>query len=79
MTWSTSDELNFIDWLGTGTFTKQSPLTSHAARDRLALLRGYRSGFQLRTNWENLDPKKIEAHLNHLIKSIEQSTNQGEK
>lgn len=77
--WYTSDEINFIDWLGTGTYTRQSPILDTMARNRLALLRGYQKGMALRTNWEHLDHKKIKAHLTHLIKSIEQSTNQGDK
>lgn len=80
MSWYTSDEINFIDWLGTGTYTRQSPLTSHLGRDRLTLLKGYRAGISRRVDWESLDQKKIEAHVNNLIRSLEQQPfNQGDK
>jgi len=75
--WYTSDELNFIDWLGTGTFCapgQHDPKPRY--QDRLSMLRGYRAGIRLRSDWGSLDQKKIELHVDNLIRSIEQSTKQ---
>lgn len=77
MPWYTSDELGFLDWLGTGVYTRHSPKpSSELGKDRLLLLDGYKRGMKLRSNWEHLDHKKIEAHLNNLIANIKQSTKQ---
>lgn len=72
--WYTYNELNFLDWLGTGIFRDKKTYQVPAAR--LAMLKGYLKGMSLRTDWGKLDPEAIGAHVRKLIQSIEQSNPQ---
>lgn len=67
--WHTSDELHFIDWLGTGTY--QRSLSTPATR--LAYLEGYQRGLALRQDWEGLNRGQIEEHVTNLIRSVKSS------
>lgn len=58
--WDTRDELHFLERLGTWTHGR-------FLGRRLALLRGYRSGLDLRRDWTGLDQAAITAEADRAI------------
>lgn len=70
--WYTYNELNFLDWLGTGTFYSKER-SINVPEYRLAMLKGYLRGMTHRVDWGKLDPEAIREHVTQLIRSIEKS------
>lgn len=68
MTWTTRDELSFIDSLGTRAWVP-SPKAFSEER-RLDYLLGYREGLKLRVHWAPISRTEVEAHLNRLIDQL---------
>lgn len=68
MTWTTRDELSFIDALGTGAWVPYPKPFS--AERRLDYLLGYREGLKLRVHWAPISRAEVEQHLNRLIDQL---------
>lgn len=69
MTWSTTDELAFIEGLGLHRDRSLTPQITHN-EERLRLLRGYLAGLKLRTNMTGLDRAALEARATALIEQL---------
>jgi hypothetical protein len=59
MSWSTTNELNFIDKLGTGRFSKSDRVLS---KTRIELLAGYIRGNEQRREWGTIDRRAVMSH-----------------
>ena len=61
MGWSTEDEIDFLDNIGTFLEMPGNPLK---------LLRGYLRGVETRTDWGTMDKDKIIAHAKARIQEL---------
>lgn len=66
MTWSTLDEMGFID--GLGTHRHQGDSENH----RLELLLAYQSSMRNRREWGSIDPYLVRIHLSKRIANLTQ-------
>jgi len=66
MTWSTEDEIRFINGLGMHRDQKLLNVT-----EILRLLRSYRDGINLRVVWTGINRSEVEAHTDKRIKHYE--------
>jgi hypothetical protein len=79
MSWDTQDELAFISGLTNHQNVGEHHHKIATAEDRLAMLLLYKKGIALRSKWEGLDQKLIEAHLQALINNLQQSLTKEKK
>jgi hypothetical protein len=62
-TWSTTDEIRFINGLGHHRDRRNLP----SIEKKLALLHGYLEGCKLRSDWTGLDREEITRYAEHRL------------
>lgn len=71
--WTTQDEIQYLNTIGTHT-VDYDPGKSVSVARKVMLLRGALEGYSKRNRWGNLDKNKIVAHTKHLMSRYNHSS-----
>jgi len=70
MSWSTSDEIEFIKGLGMVKPKKRGGKPTLDREYRRKLLEGYVASIPNRVNWDKIDKEKVVAYVNRALRGV---------